>query len=58
MVKFADSEDHPEEALTQDPPDDEELPPGDDQPEEGRAAAGAEGNYNVMNAMNNQYKLI
>ena len=45
MVKFPDSDDHPEEALTQDPPDDDELPPGDDHPEEGRAAAGAEGNY-------------
>ncbi|WAR06346.1 hypothetical protein MAR_021715 [Mya arenaria] len=32
----------PEEALTQDQPDDEELLPGDDQPEEGRVAAGAE----------------
>eukprot|EP00057_Strongylocentrotus_purpuratus_P016517 XP_011670991.1 PREDICTED: mediator of RNA polymerase II transcription subunit 15-like [Strongylocentrotus purpuratus] len=37
-----DSDYEPEKALTQDQPDDKELPPGDDQPEEGRAAAGAE----------------
>ncbi|XP_064093789.1 uncharacterized protein LOC135206296 [Macrobrachium nipponense] len=37
-----DSNDQSKEALTQDQPDNEELLPGDDQSEEGRAAAGAE----------------
>ncbi|XP_054644377.1 cilia- and flagella-associated protein 251-like isoform X2 [Dunckerocampus dactyliophorus] len=36
-----DFDDEPEEVLTQDQPDNEEQPPGDDQPEKGRAA-GAE----------------
>ncbi|XP_052271527.1 uncharacterized protein LOC127872236 [Dreissena polymorpha] len=37
-----DSDDEPEKALTQDQPDNEIIPPGDDQHEEGRATAGAE----------------
>ncbi|XP_052218100.1 uncharacterized protein LOC127835702 [Dreissena polymorpha] len=37
-----DSDDEPEKALTQDQPDNEEIPPGDNQPQEGRATAGAE----------------
>ena len=35
-------------AMTQDQSDNEEIPPGDDQSEEGRATAGAEGNDNVI----------
>ncbi|XP_054629565.1 uncharacterized protein LOC129179832 isoform X2 [Dunckerocampus dactyliophorus] len=37
-----DFDDETKEALTQDQPDDEEQPPGDDLPGKGRAAAGAE----------------